>query len=386
MRISPRLQQVTFPPITEVKSWIADRHFSADKPLIDLCQAIPDYAPPEVLVDHLRHQMTQPLLSVYSADEGLAEVRQAVSEWYGRRYQSGPSADQICMTIGASQAFWLAILSVCESGDEVIVPLPAYFDHPMGLETLGVVPKFIPFDAEQPLPSLDMIAAAIGPRTRAILMVTPSNPTGTVLPVQRIEALYHLAKKNNIALILDETYNAFLPPKQVPHHLFSKEDWGETFIHIASFGKTFSLTGYRAGALVASKELIHHALKAQDSMVVCQPRITQHAIAYGCRELDGWVAQNSSMMQKRHDLFCQLFAVKSNPFALCRSGAFFAWVKHPWSSLTGRQAARKLADESNLICLPGEVFGPGLEGYLRLAFGNVSQHEIPQAVERFLAY
>ncbi len=386
MRISPRLQQVTFPPITEVKSWIAERQFSAEKPLVDLCQAIPDYAPPEALVDHLRHQMAQPQLSVYSADEGLPEIRQTVSEWYTRRYQSGPSADQICMTIGASQAFWLAIMSVCESGDEVIVPLPAYFDHPMGLEALGVVPKFIPFDAEQPVPDVDVIAAAIGPRTRAILMVTPSNPTGTVLPAERIEVLYDLAKQNNIALILDETYNAFLPPKQVPHHLFSKEDWGETFIHIGSFGKTFALTGYRAGALVASRELIHHALKVQDSMVVCQPRITQHAIGYGCRELSDWVDQNSVMMQQRHDLFCQLFDVENNRFTLCRSGAFFAWVKHPWPTLTGRQAARKLADESNLICLPGEVFGPGLEGYLRLAFGNVSQHEIPQAVERFLAY
>lgn len=386
MRISPRLQQVTFPPITEVKSWIAERQFSAEKPLVDLCQAIPDYAPPEALVDHLRHQMTQPQFSVYSADEGLAEIRQTVSQWYARRYQSGPSADQICMTIGASQAFWLAILAVCESGDEVIVPLPAYFDHPMGLEALGVVPKFIPFDAEQPLPDLDVIAAAIGPRTRAILMVTPSNPTGTVLPAERIEVLYDLAKQNNVALILDETYNAFLPPQQLPHHLFSKDDWGETFIHIGSFGKTFALTGYRAGALVASRKLIHHALKVQDSMVVCQPRITQHAIAYGCRELSDWVDQNSVMMQQRHDLFCQLFAVKSNSFTLCRSGAFFAWVKHPWPTLTGRQAARKLADEANLICLPGEVFGPGLEGYLRLAFGNVSQHEIPQAVERFLVY
>lgn len=385
MRISPRLQQVTFPPITEVKSWIADRQFSADKPLVDLCQAIPDYPPAGELVAHLQQQMLQPQLSVYSGDEGLPEVRQAVSEWYAKRYLSGPSADQICMTIGASQAFWLAILAVCEPGDEVVVPLPAYFDHPMGLEALGVVAKYIPFDEGQPQADFNAIAAAIGTRTRAILMVTPSNPTGTVLSPQQVDALYVLAKQHNIALILDETYNAFLPPQQVPHHLFAKEDWSETFIHLASFGKTFALTGYRAGALVASEELIHHALKVQDSMVVCQPRITQHAIAYGCRELSGWVEQNSVMMQQRHDLFCQLFTVNSNRFTLCRSGAFFAWVRHPWSTLTGRQAARKLADEENLICLPGEVFGPGLEGYLRLAFGNVSQQEIPHAVERFLA-
>jgi len=89
------------------------------------------------------------------------------------------------------------------------------------------------------------------------------------------------------------------------------------------------------------------------------------------------------MMQQRHDSFCSLFNVSNNPFTLCASGAFFAWVKHPWSNLSGRQAARKMADEYNVICLPGEVFGPGLGSYLRLAFGNVKLEQIPHAVARF---
>lgn len=389
MKISPGLQQVNFPPITEVKSWIADRHFSAEKPLIDLCQAIPDYSPPVELINYLRGQMDDPQLAVYSADEGLPQVRRSVSDWITRRYGSGPSERQICLTIGASQAFWLAMLTVCQPGDEVIVPLPAYFDHPMGLQAMGIIPRYIPFNVDNGLPDPQLIAAAITPRTRAILLVTPSNPTGMVLPPQLIEELYLLAQQRDIALVLDETYNAFLPPGQVPHCLFDKrgwgQDWGQTFIQIVSFGKTFALTGYRAGALVASEEVIHHALKVQDSMVVCQPRITQHAIGYGCDHLDGWVDNNARMMQQRHDLFCKLFAVDGNPFTLCASGAFFAWVKHPWSQLTGRKAARKLADEANVICLPGEVFGPGLEGYLRLAFGNVRLEQIPLAVARFIA-
>jgi aspartate/methionine/tyrosine aminotransferase len=88
------------------------------------------------------------------------------------------------------------------------------------------------------------------------------------------------------------------------------------------------------------------------------------------------------MMQQRHDLFCQLFA-QQNAFELCASGAFFAWVRHPWPQLSGRQAARRLVEEAHVVCLPGEVFGPGLEGYLRLAFGNVRLDQIPMAVERF---
>ncbi|MDY0190748.1 MAG: aminotransferase [Desulfuromonas sp.] len=383
MKISANVYGVNYPPITEVKQWICGREFSAEQPLVDLCQAIPDYQPAQSMLDYLRSQLDDPSLAVYSPDEGLPEVRRTLSDWYARRYGTGPSADQICMTIGASQAFWLAMLTLCQAGDEVIVQLPAYFDHPMGLQALGIIPRYVPFLADAAVPDPAQIAAAINQRTKAILLVSPSNPTGTVLPADLIDEIYQLAKKHDIALVLDETYNAFLPVGRRAHNLFSQTDWGEHFVHIASFGKTFALTGYRAGALVASADFIYHALKLQDSMVVCQPRITQRAIAYGCAHLDSWVDDNANMMQQRHDLFCSLFKVPANPFTLVASGAFFAWVRHPWAELTGRQVARKLADERNIICLPGEVFGPGLERYLRLAFGNVRLENIAQAVARF---
>ncbi|OQY17893.1 MAG: aminotransferase class I and II [Desulfobacteraceae bacterium 4572_35.1] len=383
MKISPQLQQVNYPPISEVKQWISGREFSADAPLVDLCQAIPDYQPADGLINHLQNKLTDPSMSVYSPDEGLLTVRQSVSAWYERRYGAGPNEDQICMTMGASQAFWLAMLTLCQSGDEVIVQLPAYFDHPMGLQALGIKPRYLPYDGATGMPDPQKIAAVITSKTKAILLVTPSNPTGTVLPPALIDEIYQLAKKHDIALVLDETYNAFLPGETKAHQLFEKVDWGENFIHIASFGKTFALTGYRAGALVASAEFIYHALKVQDSMVVCQPRITQQAIAYGCDNLDRWVEGNASMMQQRHDRFFSLFNVSKNPFTLCASGAFFAWVKHPWTHLNGRQAARKMADDYNVICLPGEVFGPHLDDYLRLAFGNVKLEQIELAVERF---
>jgi aspartate/methionine/tyrosine aminotransferase len=95
------------------------------------------------------------------------------------------------------------------------------------------------------------------------------------------------------------------------------------------------------------------------------------------------VAANREMMGRRHDLFRSEFLKPGNPFQLAASGAFFGWVRHPWPGLTGRQAARRLVDEAAILCLPGEVFGPGLEGYLRLAFGNIRQEAIPEAVRRF---
>lgn len=383
--LSPNLTAIHPPPITEVKSWIAGRTFPSEKPLIDLCQAIPDYPPAASLMDALAPLLHDPAAAKYSPDEGLPEVRQSISNWYARRYGHGPQATELCLTIGASQAFWLAMVTICRAGDEVIVPLPAYFDHPMALAAYGVTPHYLPFvEGSGGLPDPAQIAAAINPKTRAILLVSPSNPTGAILPPPLVKELYLLARRHNIALLLDETYNSFAPA-ETRHELFNHPEWGEHFIQIASFGKTFALTGYRAGALIASQEVITAALKVQDSMVVCAPRITQHAIAWGCDHLDSWVDANARMMKHRHDLFKSSFATAGNRFSLSTSGAFFAWVRHSFPGQSGRQVAQRLALEENLICLPGEVFGPGLEDYLRLAFGNIDATEIPAAVQRFRA-
>jgi aspartate/methionine/tyrosine aminotransferase len=383
MLFSPHIQAVHFPPISEVKGWLAARP-DIGLELIDLCQAVPDYPPAPELTTHLATLLGDPQTSKYSPDEGLPEVLETVCRHYRCTYDAQIEPANLCLTIGASQAFWLAIVALCQAGDEVVVQAPYYFDHAMALDMLGIRGVYAPFDeASAGLPSPAVIDALITARTRAILLVTPSNPTGAIIPPEVLDELYSVAQRRNIALILDETYNSFIPGGARPHALFTRAEWGDHFVQIASFGKTFALTGYRAGLLAASPQFIHQALKAQDTMAVCQPRITQHAVRFGLDHLDGWVAANREMMGRRHDLFRLEFLKPGNPFKLAASGAFFAWVRHPWAELTGRRAARRLVDEAAILCLPGEVFGPGLEGYLRLAFGNIREEAIPEAVRRF---
>ncbi|MBJ6726584.1 aminotransferase [Geomesophilobacter sediminis] len=380
--ISDLVRGVHSPPISEVKGWLAAARLQI--PVIDLCQAIPDYPPARELTDHLATLLDDPLLSRYSPDEGLLEVREAICTGYQRSYGGRLRPSEICLTIGASQAFWLALVTLCRAGDEIIVQLPAYFDHPMALTSLGVRPIYAPFDEHSAgLPNVKTLEGLITDRTRAILLVSPSNPTGAVIPPALVRELYELAARRKIALILDETYNAFITGGVRPHDLFEDDDWGEHFIHIASFGKTYALTGYRAGMLVAAPEFISNALKVQDTMAVCQPRITQHAVRYGMEHLDEWVAANRVTMERRHELFRSEFAKPGNAFRLVASGPFFGWVRHPFDGCSGREVAKRLVQEAGLLLLPGEVFGPGLERYLRLAFGNISEEAIPEAVRRF---
>jgi aspartate/methionine/tyrosine aminotransferase len=380
--ISEHIRKVHFPPISEVKSWLAG--LPPDRPLVDLCQAVPDYPPARTLIDQLAALLDDPLIAKYSPDEGLPEVREAVCARYERVYGATIAPTQLCLTIGASQAFWLAMVTLCKAGDEVVVQVPYYFDHAMALDILGIRSVYAPFiESAGGLPSVEGISALITPRTRAILLVTPSNPTGAVAPPETLHRLYRLAESRGIALVLDETYSDFIADGRRPHELFATPQWGDHFVHITSFGKTYALTGFRAGLLAASASFIHHALKAQDTMAVCQPRITQHAIRFGVEHLDDWVTANRIKMERRHDRFRTEFTRPGNPFRLVASGTFFGWVRHPFPGKSGRQVTRRLVEEAGLLVLPGEVFGPGLNDYLRLAFGNIREEEIPDAVARF---
>lgn len=383
-RINENIGEVIFPPIAGIKQLAMGERTDSGLSYIDLSQAIPDYAPADGMVEFLKSRMSEAATSLYTLDEGMLSVRQAVCRRYERVYGASIGSGNICLTNGASQAFWLAMVTLCSHGDEVIMQNPTYFDYGMALHMQGVKRVYAPFDERTGgLPDAAVIEKLITPGTKAIILVSPCNPTGLVIPPEVIESIRRLAEAHGIALVIDETYADFIPGGNAPHGLFTKEDWGDHFVHIMSFGKSYAMTGYRAGLLAASEKFIHQALKCQDTMAICQPTPTQIALEYALDHLDDWVAEKRAMMEGRHDCFKQLFQNGVNGFRLITSGAFFAFLKHPCTGSSAWDVSRRLVEECGLVTLPGEIFGPGLSGYLRLAFGNIEQDDLVEAVDRF---
>ena len=252
--VNPHVEQVIFPPIVEIKRLVVGDNAPCGKSYIDLCQAVPDYPPAPELVEYVQKCLSDPETALYTSDEGRLDVREAVCRRYGRNYGASLAPDNICLTVGASQAFWLAMVTLCTAGDEVIVQVPYYFDYDMALEMMGIQRVYAPFhEATGGLPDVEAIERLITPRTRAILLVSPSNPTGMVVPSDILDRLFDIAERHGIALVLDETYSDFIADGARPHGLFARENWGNHFVHIMSFGKTYAITGYRAGALVGSE-------------------------------------------------------------------------------------------------------------------------------------
>jgi aspartate/methionine/tyrosine aminotransferase len=221
----------------------------------------------------------------------------------------------------------------------------------------------------------------ITPRTRAIVLITPNNPTGAVYPPATIHAFFELAQKHGIALLLDETYKDFLPEGTRPHALFDRPDWRGTLVHLYSFSKVFALTGYRVGGVTAGAALMAEIEKAMDCVSICPPRLGQEAALFGLRKLLPWARKNTEGLKARADLLGSGLA-RSNRWRLVSIGAYFAYVEHPFAGERSTAVCKRLADEENLLTIPGDMFGAGQERFVRIAFANVSDDRIPTVLER----
>lgn len=385
--LNPDVLGAIDPPIAEAHSWIAGRTFPAEKKLLDLAQAVPSYPPAAEISGHVAERAALFETAQYTAIKGIPELRESLAGHVAARYGGEVAADNILITAGCNQAFCIAVLALAKAGDAVMLPVPYYFNHQMWLEMQGIEPIHLPFRRDRAgVPDPEEAAALLTENTKAILLVSPNNPTGAVYPPEVIARFRDLAAERGIALILDETYRDFLIDADgPPHALFQDAAWGDSVIQLYSFSKTFSLTGYRVGSIVAGGKLIDAAAKIMDTVQICTPRISQDAALYGLRHVWPWVAEKRSMLAEREAALREIFRANDLGYELISAGAYFSYIRHPFEGLSAKQVARKLADEQNILCLPGSFFGPGQDRFLRFAFANAEASEMPELARRLRA-
>lgn len=377
---------VSEPPIAEAQGWIEGRTFPPDKPLLNMAQAVPSYPPDDSLQNHLAAAVRLPESSLYTEILGLPALRESLAAHMSETYGAELAACDFGITAGCNQAFCVAMNALAGQGDEVILPAPWYFNHQMWLQMQGVIPVPLPCDeAKGAMPDPAAAAALINGRTRAIVLVTPNNPTGAIYPPDQIEAFYELARERNIALVLDETYKDFMPGGAPPHGLFNRPDWSDVFVQLYSFSKAYSLTGYRVGSVAGGQAIMGAVEKIMDCIAICAPRIGQEAALYGLGCLAGWREEKRDLMADRTEALRAAFRGSNCGYSLVSSGAYFAWLRHPFSDMDSAAVARMLATDHNLLCLPGGMFGPGQENYLRLAFANLEADKMREVVSRLSA-
>jgi aspartate/methionine/tyrosine aminotransferase len=377
--VNPAISRVEAPPIMEAQTWV--RPGLRNRTLLNLCQAVPSWSCAEELDAEVARLAHEPGISLYTDIYGIPELRAAIAAHFSADYGGKVAAENVCVTAGCNQAFSAAIMAIAKAGDNVIVPVPYFFNHTMWLGMLGIEARYIN-GLGQPDPA--EAAKLIDGRTRAIILCSPNNPTGSIYSPETITALFELARSRGIALVIDETYKDFRDGEAPSHPVFAIDGWEDAFIHLYSFSKAFAMTGYRVGAITASARVLAEVEKIMDCLAICTTHISQRAALFALTSLEGWKRRKIAMMHERLSALRAAFRRDGLNYQLVSSGALFAYVKHPFSTETAKQVAMRLAGEHDVLCLPGSMFGPGQEEYLRISFANAEAGDMETLVDRLM--
>lgn len=355
--------------------------------VINLGQGVPGFPPVATALEAARQALAEPTTHVYSGDAGLLPLREALSVWLTQ--ENGIEVDpeqEILITAGANQGFLLALLTLLEPGDKVLLPSPFYFNHEMSIRIVGAVPIGVPLREET---GFRLTLADLEPylkgQPRALVVVSPNNPTGAVYDPEELEGITRELAARGIAVILDETYQAFLYDGARHFSPGSIPEARSQVITVGSFSKTFSLAGWRVGYLLAEPDFVRQAIKVQDSMLVCAPVISQRAALGALLTPKEELARHRNVLAERRQLLARRLAEIPRLRWHPTSGAYYALVGV--EGCTDSVAlAWDLLERTQVAVVPGSYFGQNGEGYLRLSYGSVEQSPLEEACGRLDRY
>ncbi len=379
---NPAIANLTAPPVSIVQDWRTS--YSGEVgPLIDMSQAVPGYSAHPEMLRALADASATPNAAGYGRVEGDDSLRIAYALHLDQIYGSSIDMGEIHITSGCNQAFVAAALALAGHGDEILMTRPCYFNHESALGMLGIDISYVDCHKENGMrPLLADIDNAIGPNTRALVIVSPNNPCGTIYSPDLLDKIFKLCQQRSIWLILDETYRDFLPlSADRPHRLLNHKDWQETLIQLYSFSKSYCMPGHRLGAITGGSALIAELAKIIDNIQICAPRAPQIAITSMLHQLADWRRENRELIAGRSKFFTEIIAGMDS-WTLLSTGAYFGYVKHPFISSTSIEVAQKMAQTAGVLTIPGTFFGDGQENYLRFAFANSSEEIIAQLPAR----
>jgi aminotransferase len=378
--IPPRTAAITAAEF-DVLNTRAEELRAAGHTIISLGQALPGFGPPPAAIAAAQRALEGPQAHVYSADAGLPGLRAALCEKLRETEGVDIASDEVIITAGGNQAFMLAIMTVLEHGDEVLLPAPYFVNHEMALAAFGAVPVEVPLSEASGF-SLrwEDLAPRVSTRTRAVVVCTPSNPTGAVVPHPEIVRIARELAARNVVLIVDETYAQFVYRGSF-ESIAAYPEWRENVIVVSTFSKSFGMTGWRVGYMAAARHVCDQAIKIQDAMIICAPVPSQMGVEAAIRE--AWAYPQSfkdALISRRRVLASGLRRIARLRWTET-DGGFFAFVGVDGCTCSS-VLAREILETAHVVTIPGSTFGRCGEGFLRLSYSAVSDERLETALVR----
>nr|MEB3851582.1 pyridoxal phosphate-dependent aminotransferase [Desulfurococcales archaeon] len=312
---------------------------------------------------------------------GIPELREAIADYLNGRYGSDVRPDEVVVATGAKTAIFLALAAYVRRGDEVIIPEPSYYAYAQVVKVFGGRPVFVPMRFEPGRGfrlDIEAIEEAVTPRTRAIVLNNPHNPTGTIFSPGQVDELYQLARERGLIIVADEIYDNFVFHGTPFRSVLSYEDWRDHVAYINGFSKTFSMTGWRLGYLVIRREVIPHILDLAVTLYSCAPSFGQKAAVEALRGDWGPVREMIRTFEERARILYDILSKAPGVEAYLPQGAFYMFprVRGLLDALGTDEdgLVRRLLEEKGVLVLPGTSFPDRAgAGHVRLSFATATE-------------
>lgn len=352
--------------------------------LIFLSIGEPDLPPPKAIIDVADRQMRAGRLR-YSAGRGELHLREALARHYTKQTGRSIAADQFLFLPGTQAALACAFMAIIEPGDEVLLLDPYYATYEAVVTAPGGVPVPVPLDPDRGFhPDIPAIEKAVTPKTKAILLNSPSNPTGAVFTRAENLAIGEIAKRHDLWMVSDEVYASMIHGNHSFHSPFFETDLEERTIVVSSISKSHALPGFRAGWVAGSADFCNHLLPVSETLLFgCQPFL-EDATAFALdTHFDETDAMKQAYLARAKVLMTGVAGAKGVTTHL-PEGGMFLMLDVRGTGLSGEAFARRLLDEEAVVTMPGESFGARGAGHCRVAL-TVDEATMAEAARRITA-
>lgn len=333
--------------------------------VIDLSVGDPNFTTPQPIIE-AAFEKTRAGMTHYTAAEGLSELRQAICDFYQDKYQLKFNLNQVLVTVGAEHALFIALEALLDPGDEVIIPQPSFSPYIDQVKLANGTPVTVDGKAAVGYKiEAAEIAKKITPKTKAIIINTPNNPTGNVMTAAEEQALADLAIKNDLLIFSDEIYSDYVMPGKTftPLAKFAPDNT----VTISGMSKSFAMTGWRIGYLIGPNWLVTTANDVNDAVTFTTPTMSQEGALYGLQHHDELVAPIVEAFQKRLT-YLQTELPKIDWLDVSPvEGSIYVFADIRATGLNSVDFADQLLKKAGILVVPGLAFGKSGEGFVRIA-------------------
>lgn len=350
--------------------------------VINLCIGEPGFTTPKNIIEAGKRALDEGHTK-YTSNAGVIELRKVLANKLEK--ENGIKADpenELIVTTGAGEAIVLTLMALVNEGDEVILPNPSWPNYLGHIATVGGKEVLVETLEEDGFSlKADAIKKVITDKTKVIIVNSPSNPTGAIIPEEELIAIGKLAKENDIIILSDEPYEKLIYDGETNFSLGSLEEFKNMVVTVNSFSKTYAMTGWRVGYAHGPEYIIKAMTKLQENLSSCVNSAAQQASIEAITGPQDAVFEMVEEYRKRRDLLVNGLNELKGVSCIMPKGAFYAFPNIKELGMSSKDVAKTIIKEVQVVTTPGSAFGSSGEGYLRLSFAS-STEDIIEALNR----